>query len=198
MVVASFAGAILVGYLMSVFPKKLLKNIAFFLIAIVIGINSSYFKPKDWFMISDIEKLSGDSYQRQITASIYDYLPKSAKKAPDKASTGELIISKGEVVVSKSERESNSFYYDIKVLDEVAEVIIPTYDFPGWKVYVDEKESGYETTGKLGLLKVKVNKGKHILRANLTKSFPRKAGDAISTGGILTAAVLLGKSKKKT
>jgi len=44
--------------------------------------NYSYFTPKDWLYITDADKFSGESWQKQLTISIFDYLPIYAKFPP--------------------------------------------------------------------------------------------------------------------
>ena len=86
--VAVFITSFLFGYVVDVLKNTQKLAVFIFLFAVLVSLYGPMFKPKDWFLITDAEKLSGDNLDRQLTASIYDYLPKSAKYAPKKKSSG--------------------------------------------------------------------------------------------------------------
>ena len=82
LLLAVFFSSILGGISFEALIKKKKGFILIILVIFVLIFYGSFFKPKEWYLIDDEAKLSGDNYQRQVTASIYDYLPKSAVKAP--------------------------------------------------------------------------------------------------------------------
>ena len=191
LIVASFSSALLGGFIIEKLGanKKLFISTA--LIILVIFVYARFFVPKDWFYLTDQEKLSGVNYQKQITASIYDYLPKSAKKAPNVIAPDTLINESGEVDIIRSARGSNWYEYEIEVFDGSASLVIPTYDFPGWQVKIDERKADYERAGDLGLLAISVPKGRHNVYAKLTKSSPRQLGDLLTLFGIVGVLILI-------
>jgi len=192
---ASFIVAILGALMFETFPKKL-KNLSVVLLLVtLLGFYGGFFTPRDWVNITDEEKLSGESLERQITASIYDYLPKSAKKAPGSKAPDGLIVESGEVEILNSGRGTNSYDFDIDVVSEEADIVVPTYDFPGWKVWVDGELVEHDNTEELGLLRVGVSEGKRNIKVRLTKSTPRRIGDTFSLLGIIITGILVVSKK---
>lgn len=194
---ASFIVAILGSLVFELVPKKL-KNFSIFLLFVtLLTFYGGFFTPKDWISITDEEKLSGELLERQLTASIYDYLPKSASRAPGTRAPDGLIVESGEVNVLDSIRGTNWYSFDVDVVSE-AEVVIPTYDFPGWRVWVDGEEVPHGRTEELGLLKVEIDRGVKNIEARLTKSFPRRVGDMLTIFGIIITGILvIGKKDEK-
>jgi hypothetical protein len=196
LVVASFCSSILGSLVFENISKKWKNYVAIIFIITTLVVYGRFFTPKDWFPLTDNKKLSGEMLQRQITASIYDYLPKSASKAPDEPAPKGLIVETGEVEILQAKRGSNWFFYVVDVRSEEADIIIPTYDFPGWKVTVDKKVVSYQKKGELGLLGINVGKGQHKIDAKLQKSTSKLAGDYLSLSGILVAGYLMTNRKK--
>ena len=175
---ASFVFSFLAGLLFEKIPK-LFKPIFYTLsVAIIILVYGNFFAPREWLDVSDEEKLSGEMRQRAVTASIYDYLPKSAKVNPAHPAPDSLIVESGEVDIYSSVRGTNWYKYGLNVETEAAEVVIPAYDFPGWKIDVNGKKKEYERFGELGLLSVKLEQGENKIKAELKKTPLKKAADA--------------------
>jgi hypothetical protein len=197
--VSSFLLSFLAGYFFEKLPK-LIKPIAYItVVLIILLVYGNIFAPKEWLNISDQEKLSGEERNLAVTASIYDYLPKSAMVNPADPAPDILIIESGEVNISSSIRGSNWYKYQLDVITDNAEVVIPTYDFPGWEVYSDGAELEYERFGELGLLSVKLGSGNHVLEASLAKTPLKKLSDTISllSFGLLFGLLSISKSGKK-
>lgn len=199
LVLSAFVSSVLSSFLFSFSDNKKTKFILPLICILVLVIYSPFFKPKDWFYISDDEKLSGQYLERQITASIYDYLPKSAKVAPFAKSDEGLIITRGEIEEIERKRGTNWFYYKINVISEAAEVSIPTFDFPGLKIKVNGFNAEYRTYGELGHPTIKLNKGENIISTNLGRSFARYLGDllSLSGAGIVIGGFFYRKKRKK-
>src|SRR4030043_139468 len=76
-----FAFSIMAGAVVSYF-KKYFRLVGILLISGVIILNVNYFRPIGWLDITDQDKFSGELWEKQITASIFDYLPVFAKAPP--------------------------------------------------------------------------------------------------------------------
>ncbi len=178
--VASFLFSFLAGNLFERITKPV-KPISYLAIIVIIFLAyGNFFAPKAWINITDREKLSGVMRERAVTASIYDYLPKSAKVNPADPAPDSLIIKSGEVDIASSVRGSNWYKYVINVKTDSAEVIIPAYDFPGWHVVVNNMKIGYERSGELGLLLIKLGEGKNTIYAKLSKTPLKTVSDTIT------------------
>jgi hypothetical protein len=185
---AVFSSSVLAGVL---FEKlKTFRILIAFLAVTTFIIYSSFFKPYNWIEITDSEKLSGDNYIKQITASIYDYLPNSADKAPDNLPATSIEAVSGDLNIIDFERGTNWFEYDVKA-NVATELIIPTYDFPNWKVYVDGDEVDHNAKKPLGLVSFKIDEGNHNIYARLYNSWPRRLGDLLTVVGIFSVLALL-------
>ena len=195
--VGVFTSSILVGYLIDIFSKKLRKVLVLLIIVITLSLYGNYFQPKDWININDKEKLSGENLKTQLTASIYDYLPKSAKRAPDEIAINEPIIIAGEVETISSQEGSNWFKYVLEVDTERAYIALPAYDFPHWKVFIEGKELATKKYGDFGLVSFEVLKGRVNVEASLVRSWPRVIGDSVSVITLLLVGwLILGKTKR--
>ena len=192
--VATFASAVLGGIYVSKFKSKVIWSLIFVLIIGIYMIYGNYFKPKDWFYLTDEQKLSGELLERQLTASIYDYLPKSAEKAPTSKAPDTLIIQEGDVSVTYFEKGTN--WYKVQAFAQGdASVALPSYDFPDWSVKINGEIQQTIPTGELGLVGLKIAKGEVSIEAVLTNSLSRKIGDLLSIIGIVSLISLLGYEK---
>jgi hypothetical protein len=149
------------------------------------------FSPKSWFAISDSRKLSGELLQKQLTASIYDYLPKSASRAPDNVAPEGPIVINGGIDKRKANRGSDWYRYNFEILTDSAQIAIPTYDFPVWEVKANGENLKTQAFGEFGLVSVSLEKGTYVLEANLTKSVPRRLGDLVSIASFVSILYLL-------
>jgi len=191
-IIATFLFSIAGGVLAKVLEGK--KQTAFLVITIFflsLFFYSGYFRPLKWLDISDDDKFSGESWTRQQTISIFDYLPIDAKfppatKAPD---TPVFIQGKGEVIDGAIRSKSQE--WEINVEGDEAIVEIPTFYFPVWKVYVDGKETQIDYSNELGLIRFDATGGRHDIKANLTDTPLRKAANAATLVGIALIPIFL-------
>ena len=173
---SSLAGA-LIYFAKSQGNKKIL---AFFLIILVIFFNSFYFHPREWYDLSDKEKFSGELWQKQLTISIFDYLPIFAKMPPDSEAPEVPLVVQGQADILDYQKGSNWQKGRIKVLSETSKIEIPSYYFPGFKVWVNGTETEIDYNNDLGLININLSKGENEVMLKLTKTLPRKAGDILS------------------
>jgi hypothetical protein len=185
LIIAGFAGSLFSGVVFDSTPKKYIRQVVLLFIILLIIFYRQFLTPKDWFILTDDEKLSGELYQKQITASIYDYLPKSVKELPKDAAPKSIIVENGEVLINESERGSDWYNYHLEVKSKKAHVVIPAYDFPIWKVWVDNKPTNIKQYSKLGLLGIDIASGRHDINAKLTKSPSRIIGDSLTIIGFI-------------
>jgi len=112
-------------------------KLKYFLGVLVIGIlfilNLSFFKPKDWLNISDNEKLSGVLWEKELTSSIFDYLPIYAKMPPSQKAALIPEILEGDVEISNYYKGSDYQKGNIKVNSD-STLRLPIFDFPGMNV----------------------------------------------------------------
>lgn len=194
--IAGFCASLLGAFWLNSVNNKAAPIIYAALLIAILAFYGSFFAPKDWFYITDDQKLSGENYQRQITASIYDYLPKSASKNPDDQAPTTVFAGEGEIIIDSFEKGTNWYKVSLKVLSESAQIVFPSYDFPGWKVWVNDVEIKTERYSELGLISVKLQKGNYNMVAKLVNSPSRTVGNIFSVVGLGVVSVLLFSKKK--
>jgi len=181
-----FSTSIIAGYLIFLIKSVSLKIfISITLVLLVLLFNVSFFRPREWYNISDKDKFSGQSWEKQLTISIFDYLPIYAKFPPDKEAPREPVVSDGKAEFLYYNKGSNWQEGRIKVLTDKANIVIPLYYFPGFKVWVDGENTAIEKIGDLGLIGISVEKGDHIVKVKLLNTPVRTIGDIVSLGSLL-------------
>lgn len=196
----SVLGAIAL-YFISSSNKKIGIILGVTVVLSLILLHGSFFQPKDWFNISDKEKFSGQSWEKQLTISIFDYLPIYAKLPPNHKAPPLPEILDGEAVFINYKKGSNYQEGEIEVKKE-ATVRLPLFDFPGMEVTVNQKKINHwhndcrKQEYCLGLITFKVKEGRHILKTKLGDTPIRTAGNIITLGSFLISGVIFLKSRK--
>lgn len=177
-----------------------------FIIAAVI-LNIQFFVPKDWLYITDNDKFSGVSWQKQMTISIFDYLPMSATLPPINEAPKVPEIMDGKAEILDYQKGSDFQYGTIKVLED-ASIRLPLFDFPGMQVKIDGKVITHYnndcrgTDFCYGLISFKLPKGEYKIEAELTDTPIRKIGNftTVISLGVLTWLIFKKdiKSRNKT
>lgn len=195
--ILSFLGAITV-YIIGNFNKKTGVVLGVLVIVILFVLHASFFKPYKWFNISDTDKFSGFSWEKQLTISIFDYLPIYAEFPPTQKAPILPEVLEGEVIFTSYKKGSNYQSGQINVKQN-ALVRLPLFDFPGMEVLVDGKKIEHTNSDCrkeqfcLGLVTVKVLSGDHSIRVQLADTPVRRIGNTITILSILVVFVLLSK-----
>ncbi len=161
-----------------------------------------FYTPKEWYSISDQDKFSGKSWEKQLTISIFDYLPKSATFPPNKKAPDLPEVLEGEVRINNYEKSSNYQTGQFAVLSQKALVRFPLYDFYGMKLWVDGVERAFwhnECRGEdfcFGLMTTELTEGTHRVKIGMTITPDRQAGNIITLLSIILLAVYFKKEKK--
>lgn len=176
-----FVISILGGGVIILFKNKKEQIICLILIiGLTIVLNISFFRMEKIFPITDSEKLfSAKGWNKLQTDAIFDYLPIYAKAPPGGPAPKEPEIKEGLAEISKVEKGTNWYNFNIKVEKE-AKIQIPIYDFPGWKVWLDDKLTKISHDNYLGLITVFVYPGSYYVRLKLTETPVRTIGNVLS------------------
>jgi len=182
--VSVFLLSVLSGYLFF-FLKKIQYPLGVVLITLSFLLNISFFTPKEWLNITDNDKFSGESWQKQMTISIFDYLPIYSILPPINEAPKEPEILDGLATIISYEKGSN-FQKGIINVDKDATVRLPLFDFPGMKVFVDDKLIEHANNDCrnqefcYGLISFGLPSGEHKIEAELTNTPVRTIGNLIS------------------
>lgn len=159
----------------------------------------SFFKPYKWFDISDKEKFSGELWEKQLTISIFDYLPIYAKLPPISKAPAFPEVMDGKVNFINYKKGSNYQTGEVEVLEK-ANIRLPLFDFPGMKVFDNGKEIAHNHNDCrkqefcLGLISFDLEKGNHVIKAVLTNTWIRTIGNYLTlTGAVILLIIYLKK-----
>jgi len=166
---------------------------------LVFSFHGSFFQPKDWFSSSDDQKFSGESWERQLTISIFDYLPISAELPPkEKANILPEILS-GEAIITDFEKGSNFQRFNLEII-KPANVRVQLYDFPEMKVSIDGRDTRHFRDCEnqdpcLGLVSFDISEGNHSVLISLENTFIRSFSNITSLLFMGLTAVLISRKK---
>jgi hypothetical protein len=161
---------------------------------------ANFFIPIAWLNITDEDKFSGQSWEKQLTISIFDYLPIYAKLPPPSKAPDVPEVLEGEVNFLSYIKGSNFQTGEIEAKKDSL-LRAPLYDFPGMTVKVDGETVPHinndcrDQKYCLGLITFPVKEGQHKIDIRLLPTGPRRAGDIISI--LSLGAVLYLLSRKK-
>ena len=158
--------------------------------------------PKDWLYITDSDKFSGVSWQKQMTISIFDYLPVYATLPPINEAPEKPEVLDGNAIFMIYKKGSDFQAGKVKVIEE-ATIRLPLFDFPGMQVEVGGKKIDHfnnDCRGQefcYGLITFKLPIGEYDIKAELTDTPIRTTGNYLTIVSIIYFAWLLYKKDEK-
>ncbi|TSC63858.1 MAG: Uncharacterized protein G01um101493_313 [Microgenomates group bacterium Gr01-1014_93] len=185
-------------FLLSGFSVKLKTPLFIMFIGFTIFFYKDYFKwEKHWSWVNDAHKFSGELWKLQITAGIFDYLPKGAKLPPPSPPDGDAKIASGSGQVKKIYKNSIKQEYSVK-MEEKGIFQINTFYFPGWVYKVDGVKVEPVFEQELGLPQINLDSGEYKVTADFTNTPIRNIGNGMSAVSWIILLTLGGyKFKKK-
>lgn len=165
------------------------------LVILVLLSHGSFFHPKDWINITDTQKFTGLLWQKQLTISIFDYLPIYAKLPPNSVAPDLPEVLSGIVNFDSFVKGSDYQIAKVDVLDP-ASVRVPLYDFPGMAVKIDGQKVVHTRNCDnqepcLGLVTFDVPTGSHEIKVQLANTFVRSVGNLISLLSFMIVLILI-------
>lgn len=160
-------------------------GVGFAVLALVVVLHAGFFKPVDWLNISDKDKFSGKSWDKQLTISIFDYLPIYAEFPPITQAPEKPEVLDGDIIIKSYSKGSNYQQGEI-IVEKEATIRLPLFDYPGMKVTVDGKKVNHWNDDCrlqefcLGLITFQLPPGNYKIRAELTNTPIRTVGNVIS------------------
>lgn len=173
---------------------KYIVGIILILISFVLTIN--YFVPKEWLNITDADKFSGQSWEKQLTISIFDYLPIYATLPPWQKAPDLPEVLQGRVNFTNYKKGSDYQTGSVDVLQNSL-IRLPLFDFPGMVVKVDGKivphvhDNCTVERYCLGLITFNVPSGQHSIEARLTDAPVRRVGNIVTLVSLLGIIYLI-------
>ncbi|MEK7164156.1 MAG: hypothetical protein AAB768_03385 [Patescibacteria group bacterium] len=161
------------------FSKKLVP----LLLCLLLLLNANFFHPREWWPdYTDSNRFTGKNWQLMLTSAIFDYLPTWAYRPPASGPTGNIEFLTATGDYKTIEKKSNRQTYEIDIKTP-GTLIIQTYYFPGWKVWVDGKQVELKPLSdplRLGRLIFDVPAGRHQIAVKFTDTAIRLTGNILS------------------
>jgi hypothetical protein len=191
-----FVSSLLGGFVVTVLKGKWQIILSLVIIVLSITFNWGYFRPKTFYQINDSQKLSGELWEQQRKGALLDYLPKTALE-PRQAAEEIPIIRSGAASVSNFINNSNKWGFVVNVTSK-AEIEVPIFYFPNWKVYVDGKEYPFNYNNILGRISISLDSGNHKVEGKFGNTPLRTIANAITLMSIvgLVGYTIYGKKEK--
>lgn len=173
------------------------------MILAAILLNVGFFIPKAWLIITDADKFSGLSWQKQMTISIFDYLPIYAKLPPITEAPSLPEVLDGTAKISDYHKGSDFQTGKVEVA-RTATLRLPLFDFPGMKVVVNGQVVNHIHTdcrGEefcLGLITFQLSPGSYVIETKLTNTPIRTLGNSLTVVSLIILAILVIKRNEKT
>jgi uncharacterized membrane protein len=178
------AGVVLTYFKKFQYPAGVLIIISLFLLQL------GFFQPKAWLKINDEEKLTGINLEKELTASIFDYLPIYAKFPPEKKAPDLPEILSGRAEFSDYYKGSNYQTGKLEVSSD-ALIRLPLFDFPGMKVFLNNEEVKHANNNCegekfcSGTITFMAQSGEYDFKVKLTDTPIRTAGNIVSVVSVL-------------
>ena len=192
----------LAGYLVSNFGKaRYFIGIA--AIAAVLVLHGNFFKPQIWLNITDSAKLSGPMWDKELTASIFDYLPIYAKLPPPSKAPDLPEVLTGKAIFTNYFKGSDYQKGNLNVLTN-ARIRLPLFDFPGMTVYLNNSVVAHNHDNCsnepfcMGLISFDAPKGDYKFSVKLQDTPIRTVGNIVSLLSLFGILIWFFKKDKRS
>jgi len=195
LITANFFLTLVAGYSLKFLQGKKAFLLASVMIFFLIFFNVSFFRPRDWYDLSIYEKFSGQSWDSQLTRSIFDYLPIFAKFPPGTpAPQYPYAANRTPVGILDYVHRSNSISFNSNTQKNIT-LVLPQFFFPGWRVTIDNRTVPINYKNDLGLISFDLPPGTHLVRAHLGLTPVRLVGDLMTLIAFPAAFYILTRKK---
>lgn len=186
--------SILGGFVASLFKEKMQLYIAMVIVLLTVLLNWSYFKPREFYEVSENQKITGEAWDLQRRGAVLDYLPKTALE-PREGAPSDPIITAGSANISNFVNKSNTFSFNVEV-DKTAVIHVPVYYFPNWKVKVNGKDYPISYDNYLGRISIDLEAGKYEVLGTFKNTPIRTFANTITLFSLILGIVIWKKYKK--
>ncbi|NOY15035.1 MAG: hypothetical protein GXP43_02350 [bacterium] len=181
---AVFLTAFIASFFIDSLKPALRKTWVIVLVVVIMLNYGFWFRFESWQNFTDKTKFTGKSWQQQQTISIFDYLPKSAKHPPTKASPEKPYFITGQGRVVNFNRRTNSWQIKLNITSPKAILEVPNFYYPGWTVVESGRKLDFNYDNELGLIRIPLDKGPHNIMVKMKPTLLFKLADTISLAGL--------------
>jgi len=191
-----FSGSLLGAYFLTFFrDSKWLKVLSILIVILTVILNWQYFRPEHFYKdVTDLSKLSGQNFVDQQKGSLLDYLPKTALE-PRQLPPNTPYVVTGSADISYFENRSNSWLFKV-VVNKEAQIEVPVFDFPNWRVFVNDKEIPHTNKNVLGRIGFTLPVGEFAVRGRFLNTPIRTFGNILTIASLLALVLIYAKGRK--
>lgn len=160
--------------------------------------NTKYFKPQMYLDVSAADYTNEENIKWKTSKISDEYLPKDFPIPENKNEVAweKIVILEGEAEIKNLVLKSYQYTFDVIAKTET-EILLNTAYFPGWRIWVDEKETDFILDN--GKIKFSLPAGEHKILARFTNTPIRTFSNLtslISWVGLLAFTFHLDKIKR--
>jgi len=187
-------------YFLSLLKKNLIAKlvIIFLILFSVILLNKNYFQPAGYREVIDRDYITEEELKWKVSKMSFEYLPKGVATKYSDIKTTQIDLEKEEIKKSSFEILRGDLevtevkdwpHKKIFKTKGEGELRVNVFNFPGWKVFLDQKEVEIKETGKLKLITFEIPKGEHRIEIVLQDTPVRQLANIISLGSIFSLLI---------
>lgn len=156
------------------------------LLAVIIFVLGA-FSAIPYLNVSKYQNLPDSFYStnQDTTTVSNEYMPVWVKKVPVSMASGKVTVIKGKVSVNNLFTNGNKATLSLYATQS-STLVFNTIYFPGWKVFVDGKETLVFFANEGGLIQFDINKGNHLININFSETPLRIFSDFLSIISLIT------------
>ncbi len=186
LVIATFIGSLAGGAVITYLRNKSTQMILTLTLSLLIILfNFNFFRPSQWVDITEEQKFSGVSWDRQMTISIFDYLPIFAQQPPGAPAPLFPEVLSGETAIKNYHKGSDWQSGEISVQSPNTTIQLPLFYFPGMIAKIDGQETKIDYANSLGLITITLPQGKHQIEARLHDTPIRSISDILTLASFI-------------
>jgi hypothetical protein len=203
LIFTSFFSSFLAGSLFLIpLSNKIKISLAVIIISVLLWKNESYFAPSKFLPLAkDINYISQEKIRWDTSILSWEYVPKGVATKRSSINTTIIDIDKKGIATKSYEViKGDMVVKQIRDLPQEKEYVVSsnrdsvlrinTYSFPGWKVYVDGKQTAYTDNNRLKLITLNSLIGHHVILVRFADTGIRFLGNLLSQVTIAALIIL--------
>ncbi len=174
------------------------------ILTLVIAINKDYFRPARYLAVGDKDYTNREELQWRVSKISFEYVPKGISTVMSDIETTQVAITKEELPktsfqasenINVTQEQNSSDYKRYRTNGRGGQLVINTYNFPGWEAFIDGKKVAIDDNNKFRLIKVTIPGGPHELAVKFRNTPVRSLGNIITVLSALLVVLLLWRKK---
>jgi uncharacterized membrane protein len=171
--------------------EKLSWSLTLFLSTVLIFVNLSYFKPKEYIRPETLYFIDSESISKVMSRIIPDFIPRWVEKEPQDIVVKEYEILKGRVDIEVDQLKTQRLKLNVKA-DSPVSLQLNRFYFPGWTLYINGEKAGFDYKNNNGIVNFNLeNHGNYTVDLRFENTKIRRIANGLSLASLI---LLLGLS----